>query len=159
MFHYQDLCISKDKKQQSVAKEPKAGKVALTAEDLTNSEYFWYQRIQEETYPDEFEHLRNGEAISKNSRILKLDPFFDKDCRVLRVGGRLQYSELPEETKHQLILPHGHPVVEKIIQDIHEKFMHAGPETTLTILQFCVDKLNTFNEKVFSLSTSTCTTM
>ena len=79
--------------------------------------------------------MRNGEPISKNSRILKLDPFFDKDYRVLHVGGRLQYSELPEETKHQLILPHGHLVVEKIIQDIHEKSMHAGPETTLTILR------------------------
>ena len=125
----------RSKKQQSVAKEPKAGKVALTTEDLTNSEYFWYQRTQEETYPDEFEHLRNVEPISKNSRILKPDLFFDKDYRVLRVGGRLQYSELPEKTKHQLILPHGHPVVEKIIQDIHENSMHAVPETTLTILR------------------------
>ena len=79
--------------------------------------------------------MRNGEPISKNSHILKLDPFFDKDYRVLLVGGRLQYSELPEETKHQLILPHGHPVVEKIIQDIHEKSMHAGPETTLRLMQ------------------------
>ena len=79
--------------------------------------------------------MRNGEPISKNSHILKLDPFFDKDYRVLCVGGRLQYSELPEETKHQLTLPYGHPVVEKIIQDIHEKSIHAGPETTLTILR------------------------
>ena len=133
-FIIKTCALAKIKKQQSVSKETKAEKVALTAEDLINSEYFWYQRIQEETYPDEFEQLRNGEPISKNSCILKLDPFFDKDYRVLRVGGRLQYSELPEETKHQLILPHGHPVVEKIIQDIHEKSMHAGPETTLTIL-------------------------
>ena len=80
-FHYQDFALAKIKKQQSVVKESKAGKAALTAEDLINSEYFWYQRIQEETYPDEFEHLRNGEPISKNSRILKLDQFFDKDYR------------------------------------------------------------------------------
>ena len=79
--------------------------------------------------------MRKGEPTSKNSCILKLDPFFDKDYRVLHVGGRLQYSELPEETKLQLILPHGHPVVEKKIHDIHEKSMHAGPETTLTIFR------------------------
>ena len=79
--------------------------------------------------------MRNGEPILKNSFILKLDPFFDKDYRVLRVEGRLQYSERPEETKHQLILPHGYLVVEESIQDIHEKSMHAGPETTLTILR------------------------
>ena len=51
------------------------------------------------------------------------------------MGGRLQYSELPEETKHQLILPYGHPVVEKNFQDIHEKSIHAGAETTLKILR------------------------
>ena len=31
--------------------------------------------------------------------------------RLLQVGGRLQYSDLPEGTKHSIILPHGHPVV------------------------------------------------
>ena len=76
LFIVKICALAKIKKQQSVAKEPKAGKVALTAEDLINSEYFWYQRIQEETYPDESKHLRNGEPISKNSHILKLDPFF-----------------------------------------------------------------------------------
>ena len=68
------------------------------------------------------------------SRILKLDPFFDEEYRVLRVGGRLQNSESPEETKHQVILPHCHPVVEKIIQSTYAKSMHVGPETTLAIL-------------------------
>ena len=135
LFIFKTYALAKIKKQQSVAEESKAGKVALTTEDLINSEYFWFQRIQKETYPDEFEHLRNGEPISKNSHILKLDLFFDKEYRVLFVGGKLQYSGLPEETKHQLILPHGHPVVEKIIQDIHEKFVRDGPETTLTILR------------------------
>ena len=77
LFIIKTYALAKIKKQQSVAKEPKAGKVALTAEDLINSEYFWYQRIQEATYPDEFEHSRNGEPILKNSRILKLDPFFE----------------------------------------------------------------------------------
>ena len=70
--------LAKIKKQQSVAEESKAGKAALTAEDLINSEYFWYQRIQEETYRDEFEHLRNGEPMWKNSRILKLDPLLTR---------------------------------------------------------------------------------
>ena len=107
----------------------------LSAEEIINSEYFWYQRIQTEAYPEEFEKLRNGEPISKTSRILKLDPFFDEGYRVLRVGGRLQNLKFPEETKHQVILPHCHPVVEKIVQATHARSMHAGPETTLEILR------------------------
>ena len=79
--------------------------------------------------------MRNGEPISKTSPILKLDPFFDEEYRVLRVGGRLQNSEFPEETKHQVILPHCHPVIEKVNQATHAKSMHVGPETTLAILR------------------------
>ena len=45
LFIIKACALAKIKKQQSVAKEPKAGKVALTTEDLINSEYFWYQRI------------------------------------------------------------------------------------------------------------------
>ena len=127
--------LAKIKTKQSVVKKSKTENVLLTAEDLINSEYFWYQRIQKEAYPIEFQHLKNGESIASNSCILELDPFFDKEHEVLRVGGRLQYSELPEETKHQVILPHSHPIVEKIIQDVHERSIHAGPETTLTILR------------------------
>jgi len=54
---------------------------------------------------------------------------------LLRVGGRLQYSDLPEGTKHPIILPHGHPVVEKIIQSVHNELLHAGPESTLSVLR------------------------
>ena len=53
---------------------------------------------------------------------------------MLRAGGRLQNSEFLEETKHEVILPHCHPVVEKIVQATHAKTMHVGPETTLAIL-------------------------
>ena len=135
LFVIKTCALAKINIQQSFVKESKAENVLLTAEDLINSEYFWYQRVQKEAYPVEFQRLREGESIASNSCILKLDPFFDKEHGVLRVGGRLQYSELPEETKHQVILPHGHPVVEKLIQDVHEKSIHAGPETTLTILR------------------------
>ena len=107
----------------------------LSAEEIINSEYFRYRIIQTEVYPEEFEKLCNGEPISKTSGILKLDPFFDEEYRVLRVGGRLQNSEFPEETKHQVILPHCHPVIEKIIQATHAYSMHIGPERTLAILR------------------------
>ena len=54
---------------------------------------------------------------------------------MLRVGGRLQYSDLPEGTKHPIILPHGHAVVEKIIQSVHNELLRAGPESALSVLR------------------------
>ena len=39
--------------------------------------------------------------------------------------------DIPEETKYQVILPHGHPEVAKMISDVHKQMFHAGPETIL----------------------------
>ena len=107
----------------------------LSAEELQNAKLNWYRQIQRETYRVEYAQLETGQPLPKTSGILKLDPYFDKKDRVLRVGGRLQYSDLPEQTKHPIILPHGHPVVEKIIQSVHNELLHAGPENTLSVLR------------------------
>ena len=54
---------------------------------------------------------------------------------MLRGGGRLQFADLPEENKHQIILPQGHPAVAKLIRDVHRQMLHAGPETVLSVLR------------------------
>lgn len=85
-------------------------------------------------YQAEYERLREN-LLSKTSVILKLDPYYDKRTRLLRVRGRLQYSDLPEGRKHLIILPHGHPAVKEMIQSVHKKLLHAGPESTLSVLR------------------------
>ena len=42
-------------------------------------------------------------AVGKTSPIYRLDPFVDNG--LLRVGGRLRNAEIPEESKHTIILP------------------------------------------------------
>ena len=91
--------------------------------------------VQEVVYKEEFEKLKAGEVLPSNSRLLKLDPYYDRDDQVLRVGGRLQFADLPEQSKHQIILPHGHPEVAKMVQDVHKNMLHAGPETVLSTLR------------------------
>ena len=51
------------------------------------------------------------------------------------VGGRIQQSLLPEETKHQIILASKGILTEKIIQDVHEEENHAPIETTLHLVR------------------------
>ncbi|XP_064653104.1 uncharacterized protein LOC135503459 [Lineus longissimus] len=115
--------------------ENTAGKIpTLNVEDITKAEFYWYRHIQRSTYKDEIQTLENRGVLRK-SRILKFDPKFDEVNKVLRVGGRLQNSELKEETKHQVILPHNHPIVDKIVMDMHEECMHAGSETVVTNLR------------------------
>ena len=38
-------------------------------------------------------------------------------------------------TKHQVILPHGHPEVAKMVLDLHKILVHVGPESTLSTLR------------------------
>ena len=79
--------------------------------------------------------LSKQKQIQKTSKILKLDPFYDSSDFVLRVGGRLQHSDLPEEAKHQVILPHGHPIVEMKVLQVHRDSVCIDPLTTLAILR------------------------
>lgn len=95
----------------------------------------WYRQIQREVYQAEYESLKGNIVLPNTSAFLKLDPCYEKRDRLLRVGRTLQYSEILEGTKHRIILPHGHPVVEKIIQSVHEELVHAGQEDTLSELR------------------------
>ena len=93
-----------------------AGSQELLAEELQDAKLSWYRQIQQEVYQAEYERLKEDLPLPNTSAILKLDPYYEKIDHLLRVGGRLQHSDLPEGTKHPIILPHGHAVVEKIIQ-------------------------------------------
>ena len=73
--------------------------------------------------------------MNQKSRIVKLDQKFDQTKKLLVVGGRLQFAQIPEETKHQIIIPHNDPVIEKLIMHLYVKAFHAGPETTLAIIR------------------------
>ena len=86
-------------------------------------------------YQAEYESLKENIVLRNKGAFLKLDPYYDKRDRLLRVGRRLQYSDILEGTKHPIILPHGHPVVEKTIQSVHEELVHAGQESTLSVLR------------------------
>ena len=48
------------------------------------------------------------------------------------VDGRLQFAQIPEEVKHQIIIPHNDPVIEKLIMHIHVK----AARSTSTILAY-----------------------
>ena len=73
---------------------------------------------------------KNGENINDKSRLIPLKPFLDRQ-EILRVGGRLIYSKLPAECKHQILLPSNHHVTHLIIHDDHERLKHAGTQATL----------------------------
>ena len=50
-------------------------------------------------------------SFTKHQCYLEVGSLLCERDMVLQGGGRLQYSDLPEGTKHPIILPHGHPLV------------------------------------------------
>ena len=113
--------------------EPKKG--TLSAEELKESEFTWLRNRQRLVFLSEIEELCNKGQVDQKSLIVKLDRQFDQSKRMLVVGGRPQFAQIPEEAKHQIIIPHGDPVIEKLIMHLHVQACHAGPETTLAFLR------------------------
>ena len=75
--------------------------------------------------------------MNQKSHIIKLDPQCDRTKGLLAVGGRLQFAQIQEEAKHQIIILHDDLVIEKLIMHLHVKPCHAGPKTTLAFLCQC----------------------
>ncbi|KRY23799.1 hypothetical protein T12_10557 [Trichinella patagoniensis] len=54
---------------------------------------------------------------------------------LLRAGGRLRQSTLPPESKHPILLPSHHPVVELLIRNQHIRQLHASVNQTLVAIR------------------------
>ena len=54
-------------------------------------------------FQNEIKALNEGRALSRSSRLSRLSPFLDESS-TLRVGGRLQESQLPFAERHPAIL-------------------------------------------------------
>jgi len=56
-------------------------------------------------------------------------------CDVIRVGGRLQHTDLPAEEKHPVILPSRHHVTNLIVQHYHGIVGHSGVQVVLSVVR------------------------
>jgi len=94
---------------------------------------FWLKTIQEESFPQEILSLSKTKGVDKTSLLIALNPYLDTD-HLIRVGGRLEKSDLPESAKHPIVL-RSHPLVSLIISHAHEQTLHGGPQLTLAHLR------------------------
>ena len=87
---------------------------------------------------------REYKPIPRSSPIHNLDPLWDEDNQVLRVGGRLRRAEIDDKAKFPILLPRKSHVTEIIIRDLHHELGHAGRNHVLASLRekFWVIKSN-----------------
>ena len=107
----------------------------LESEEISNAEKYWVRETQNERFLDELTTVRGGGSISRNSPLWRLSSFLDSDG-ILRVGGRLEMSNLPYDAKHPVILPKKHHISRLVIAHIHNQGHHnLGVNFTLAELR------------------------
>lgn len=91
--------------------------------------------IQQFHFEDETHQLEK-EGILKGS-LASLGVFIDysNDFPLLRVGGRLANSNLPEKVKFPLLLPRRENFVQSLVVNLHRQHYHAGPQALVALTQ------------------------
>lgn len=121
---------------------------SLSLEDLRNAESAITQYCQQQRFKQQFEALSKGTSVSRLSSIYRLDAVL-KDG-LLRVGGRLHKSAMPEEAKHPIILAKDQHISDWILKYIHQSLGHSGRAHTLSAARrrFWIAKGNSAVRKI-----------
>lgn len=103
-----------------------------TAVEMDKALLIIVKLVQQEAFLDLFKLLSCGSQ--KRNNYSGLSPFVDSDG-LIRVGGRLKYSSIPYDGKHQLLLPDKHQVTLALIRKLHEEHLHVGQRGLLSIVR------------------------
>ena len=103
----------------------------LLVTELSSAENYWLMITQREGLPSEHNALKNGQPISRSSRLLPFRPIWDNNHSLIRVGSN---SSLSYAQQHPVILNGKHPITKLIILSEHLCLMHTGPTLLLSSL-------------------------
>ncbi|XP_046737116.1 uncharacterized protein LOC124405893 [Diprion similis] len=106
----------------------------LTVNEIETAFYRVVKLKQRQEFPNELKALRLKQNLKNNSKFLSLHPFIDKDG-LIKVGGRLGNSSLPEAHKHTIVLPAKHHLTRLIIRDEHYRLLHTGSQALLASIR------------------------
>ena len=94
--------------------------------------------IQKDNFPEELDDLTKQKPVSRTSRLFPFRPFLD-EAGLIRAGGRLERSELPQPAKHPVILS-SHHLSQCLLRQYHIDSLHQGVEAVLAAVRqlYCV---------------------
>lgn len=120
----------------------------LLLEDLQNAEIAIVSYCQHQKFKTEIDALSENSTVSRLSPLYNLDPIFEDG--LLRVGGRLHKSAMPEEAKHPIILLKEQHIASLILKHTHQSLGHAGRSHTLSSVRrkFWITKGNSAIRKI-----------
>ena len=92
------------------------------------------QRVQQESFGEDFKHLKQHKEVMKCSKLSQLCPFIDEEG-TLRVRGRIENSHLPQNMKTPILLPKNHRITYLMIEDCHRRHGHVGVKQVISLLR------------------------
>ncbi|OXA47089.1 LINE-1 retrotransposable element ORF2 protein [Folsomia candida] len=106
----------------------------LSPGEINCAKLYWIRLVQQQEFPREIHALQAGQPVNSKSKIVSFCPFLDSDG-VLKVGGRLNHSDLPASQKHPILLTSHNPITHLLINHEHIINFHAGPQLLMSTLQ------------------------
>lgn len=91
--------------------------------------------IQQNAFSDETKSLQTNRKLK--GPIKWLNPFVQEinGILLLRVGGRLEHANIPEECKHSLLLPKNCNFTHILVRHLHLTNFHAGPKALVALVR------------------------
>lgn len=105
----------------------------LSTIELDNSMKQLIIIAQNECFTREMKSIRENKPLESNSKLNALRPFLESN--ILRVGGRLQNSNLSLNKKHPILLHQTHTLTKLLIHQFHIKHLHVGAHSLLAIMR------------------------
>ena len=110
-----------------------SGRAADKVDLQKRAEQVVIRLIRTECYTSECKSLRHGQEFPRNSPLFQLKPFMDSDG-LLRVGGRLQHTEIDYDARHPVIMGKNH-LAELFMHHIHWTNKDIGVESMLALIR------------------------
>ncbi|XP_046480980.1 uncharacterized protein [Neodiprion pinetum] len=102
----------------------------LDTQELEEARIFWIKAIQNQFYGGVIKTLQDGLNVPTSDPISRLTPFVDQQG-ILRIGGRLKFSNLSDKEKQPAILPRTSRFTDLVVEDAHKRALHGGTQLTL----------------------------
>ena len=102
----------------------------LTRHELKTGELEILRLSQKEAFSEDLCRLAKNKQLTNHSKLISLNPYLDTD-NLMKVNGRVKFTEIILNNSDQVILSKNHTVSKLIISHYHKLTLHFGREQTL----------------------------
>lgn len=103
-------------------------------EEKTNAMKYLIRKEQQEHFGKEIIAIEEGKGLPEKSKLESLRPIIDEE-ELLRLGGRLDRSEIDYEMRHPYIIPHDSRLAHLIMDYAHRQTKHGGVQVMMQYIR------------------------